>query len=86
MKYHYKIVSSWDPTDVHTDSRNWDSDSGDFKGFSSYEEANNHGEKEIKRYGLNPDQYYVNITPDPEDIVEQDMLDGHHYPGHEMFD
>lgn len=58
MKYYYKIVSSWDPTDIPIDRMS----DKHAKGYDSYEQACLHGEATLKAMNLDPDQYYVKIV------------------------
>lgn len=67
MKYHYIIVSSFDPTDIPVDSRTFEAGNYDdwraWEGWETSERADAVGESELKRKGLNPDQYYVKVIP-----------------------
>lgn len=81
MKYHYQIVSSFDPTDIPVDSAKE-------RAYPFYYEpdAKIAGSIKMGAFNLNPEQYYVRVVPIAETVTEEDELDGHAYPGHEMWD
>ena len=56
-KYYYKIVSSFDPTDILCNS----ADDTNNIGYNSYYEADNDGQNEMLIRKLDSDQYYVSV-------------------------
>lgn len=80
MKYHYQVISSFDPTDIPLDSSKLNQLPCD-----TYKEADALGEESLIALGLDKDQYYSRVIPIAENIIEEDELDGHCYPGHEMW-
>lgn len=85
MKYHYQIVHTANYKEIHTDSRNFGTEKGDFGGFKTTKEAAEHCESEMKRYKLN-DDWFIRTIPVAETVEEEDQLAGHAYPGHETWD
>lgn len=75
MKYHYQVVSSFDPTDIAVDSRENLHDAVylniPFSGFDKEETADEMGEISMQIRKLNPDQYYVKVIPVPENTDTQ---------------
>lgn len=64
MKYHFKIVSTVDRTDVYMDSKNWLVEGGingdEFEGFDDENKAEQAGEdKRAEITGGYKDNYYV---------------------------
>lgn len=59
MKYHYQIVSSFDPTDVYEDSKIHYPE-----GFDGLQEAKDYGLQKIDFERLEGDQYYVKVIPE----------------------
>lgn len=91
MKYHFKIVNKTDKKDVlHTSKTepgildDWDKK--EFKGFETEDIAKSKGNQYIEDNKIDFNKYKVEIKPEPENIIEDDMLQGHYYPGHEMYD
>ncbi len=82
MRYHYRIISSFDLTDIPVDSGNFCGEENhgtdEFQGFRTEDMANTVGESELKQY--NTDQYYVQVYPVAENVTEQDIMDGMVYP------
>lgn len=85
MKYHYQIVNSFDLTDIPIDSSKSEHELIQ-KGWRTSEIAATMGDLRMRSEGFNNDQYYVRIVPVVETITEEDELDRHTYPGHEMWD
>jgi hypothetical protein len=63
MKYHYRIVSSFDPTDIPVDSA---IDIERNPGYETYESADVIGKMHLKDDNYNLDQYYVKVYPVPD--------------------
>lgn len=68
LKFHFKIVSSVDRTDVYMDSKNWMVEGGingdEFPGFDSEDKAEEAGENKRNLIeGGYKDQYYVHTYP-----------------------
>lgn len=66
FKYHFQIVSSWDPTDVVLESMYFMvgesmETATDFPGYDTYAEADAAGEIKLSEGGYDPDQYYVKV-------------------------
>ena len=55
-------------------------------GVKKIEIAQRLGEEEMQRCGLSPDKFHVRVYPVPENVEEEDILDGHAYPAHETWD
>jgi len=58
----------------------------EFKGFDTEDIAKSQGIQYIEDNKIDFNKYKVEIKPEPENIIEEDMLQGHYYPGHEMYD
>lgn len=81
MKYHYQIVSSFDPTDIQDDSSNHNVKTAPgieeaFEGYDSIEFALEIGKKQQKEWKLNPDQYYIKVIPVLEELTITGETDG----------
>lgn len=92
MKYHYELTKIYlDEEDVHTDSRFFTTLSEDenpveidFSGFNTPDEAYQAAEERKQQYSYS-DDWQIQVYPEPENMEEEDMLNGHPYPGHETW-
>lgn len=83
MKYYYKIIQRT-TEEVVVNSQT--ASINDINGYGNAEIAQKIGEAAKSISGYNTNQYYVQVYSVPETIVEEDMLEGHMYPGHETWE
>lgn len=57
MKWHYKIQSSFDPTDVLFDTSKLEG----WRPYNTEKGATSFGESYMRAHNINPDQYYVKV-------------------------
>lgn len=80
MLYSYNILKG---SEVVINGQNLLKDS---KGFHEEYAAQQHAEEIMRIKKYDPKDYTIDIVPIPENIEESDILEGHFYPGHEMWD
>jgi hypothetical protein len=81
MKYHYQIIAVFGEKRIVADTSN---PKQDLEPFDKKEDAEADAMKVLKDQ-FNEENYYIEIIPVAENVEEEDMLEGHAYPGHETW-